>query len=76
MRELVTAASDKAVAILHKHRQQLDEGAKLLLEEESLTREELPLLDDLRLPLRPSHSLRPPEAICEMLGLERSRACR
>jgi cell division protease FtsH len=49
VRELVTAASDKAIAILRRHRQQLDEGAKLLLEKESLTREELPLLEELRL---------------------------
>jgi cell division protease FtsH len=45
VRELATAAFEKASAILRKYRRQLDEGARLLLEKETLTREELPLLD-------------------------------
>ena len=49
MRELVTAAFDKALAILCKYRGQLDEGAKLLLEKETLTREQIPALRDLPL---------------------------
>ena len=45
VRELTTAAFEKASAILRKYRRQLDEGARLLLEKETLTREELPLLE-------------------------------
>jgi cell division protease FtsH len=49
VRELVTAAFEKALAILRKHRKLLEEGAKLLLEKEALTRDELPMLDELKL---------------------------
>jgi len=49
VRELVTAAFERALAVLRKHRKPLDEGARLLLEKETLTREELPALDELRL---------------------------
>jgi cell division protease FtsH len=49
VRELVTGAFDKALAILSKYRAQLDEGAKLLLEKETLTREQMPVLRDLPL---------------------------
>jgi cell division protease FtsH len=51
VRELVGGAFEKALAILRKHRKQLDEGAKLLLEKETLTREELPMLRELELPV-------------------------
>jgi cell division protease FtsH len=51
VRELVSAAFEKALAILRKHRKQLDEGAKLLLERETLTREELPALEAVGLPV-------------------------
>jgi cell division protease FtsH len=44
IRELVSQAFDKATAILTKYRAQLDAGAKLLLEKETLTRDELPSL--------------------------------
>ncbi len=49
VRELVTAAFEKALAILRKHRNLLEEGAKLLLEKEALTRDELPMLEGLKL---------------------------
>jgi len=41
VRELATAAFDQALGILRDHRAELDEGAKLLLEKETLVREEL-----------------------------------
>jgi cell division protease FtsH len=46
VRELITAAFDKALATLRGYRPQLDEGARRLLERETLTREELPALDE------------------------------
>jgi cell division protease FtsH len=49
VRELVGSAFARAVEILRKYRRQLDEGATLLLERETLSREELPLLNELRL---------------------------
>ncbi len=49
VRELVTAAFERALAILGTYRSQLDEGAKLLLARETLTREELPVLEERRL---------------------------
>jgi cell division protease FtsH len=49
VRELVTAAFDTALACLGTYRRQLDEGAKRLLARETLTREELPVLDERRL---------------------------
>ena len=48
VRDLITAAFEQALAILRKHRTQLDEGAKLLLEKETLTRDEMPALAELR----------------------------
>jgi cell division protease FtsH len=48
VRELVTKAFDKALDILRQHRRELDEGAKLLLEKETLQREELPALMEFR----------------------------
>jgi cell division protease FtsH len=48
VRELVTKAFDKALDILRQHRRELDEGAKLLLERETLQREELPALMEFR----------------------------
>jgi cell division protease FtsH len=45
VRELTTAAFEKASVTLRKYRRQLDEGARLLLEKETLSREELPLLE-------------------------------
>ncbi len=44
IRELVNQAFDKATAILTKYRTQLDAGAKQLLEQETMTRDELPSL--------------------------------
>ena len=49
VRELVGSAFEKALDILRQYRQQLDQGAKLLLEKETLTREELPLLQGLKI---------------------------
>jgi cell division protease FtsH len=49
VRELVGAAFDKALAILRKYRRQLEEGARLLLEKETLTREQMPALEEARL---------------------------
>jgi cell division protease FtsH len=49
VRELVSSAFEKALDILGKYRQQLDEGAKLLLEKETLTREELPALEGFKM---------------------------
>jgi len=48
VRELTTAAFEMASAILRTYRGQLDTGAKLLLEKETLTRDELPLLEELK----------------------------
>jgi cell division protease FtsH len=45
VREVTTAAFEKASALLRKYRWQLDEGARLLLEKETLTREELRLIE-------------------------------
>ncbi len=45
-RELTTGASEKAPGILRKYRSQLECGAKLLLEKETLMREELPPLQE------------------------------
>jgi len=49
IRELVTASFEKALSILRRYRGQLDVGAKLLLEKETLTREQLPMLQELPL---------------------------
>ena len=49
VRELVGSAFEKALDILRQYRQQLDQGAKLLLEKETLTREELPVLQGLKI---------------------------
>jgi len=49
VRELVGAAYDKALGILHINRKPLEDGARLLLEKETLTREELPSLAGLKL---------------------------
>ncbi len=49
VRELVSSAFEKALDILGKYRQQLDEGAKRLLEKETLTREELPVLEGFKM---------------------------
>jgi cell division protease FtsH len=46
VREFVTAAYEKAAAILSRYRRQLDQGAKLLLERETLARDELPALEE------------------------------
>jgi cell division protease FtsH len=48
VRDLVAKAFDKALDILRRYRRELDEGAKLLLEKETLQREELPALTKLR----------------------------
>jgi len=48
VRELTTAAFETASAILRTYRRQLDTGAKLLLEKETLTGDELPLLEELK----------------------------
>lgn len=48
VRELTTGAFEKALSILRKYRDQLDQGAKLLLEKETLTREELPSLEEFK----------------------------
>jgi len=49
VRELIADAYQKALEVLRQNRSALDEGAMLLLEKESLTREELPPLQSLRL---------------------------
>ena len=46
IRELVNQAFDKATAILTKYRTELDAGAKQLLEQETMTRDELPSLTE------------------------------
>ena len=48
VRELTTAAFETASGILRTYRVQLDTGAKLLLEKETLTRDELPSLEELK----------------------------
>lgn len=53
VRELVGGAFEKALSTLRRYRGQLDEGAKLLLEKETLTRDELPALEQLEWPRRP-----------------------
>jgi cell division protease FtsH len=49
VRDIVGAAFDRALDILRTYRSQLDEGAKLLLERETLSRDELPQLKEVRL---------------------------
>ncbi len=49
VREIVGVAFERALDILRRYRKQLDEGAELLLEKETLSREELPLLEELGL---------------------------
>jgi cell division protease FtsH len=49
VRELIGAAFEKALSTLRQCRTQLDEGAKLLLEKETLTREDFPVLGQLKL---------------------------
>jgi cell division protease FtsH len=49
VRELIAAAYEKALAVLRQNRAALEQGAKLLLEKETLTREELPPLAEIRL---------------------------
>jgi len=51
IRELVTASFEKALSILRGYRNQLDQGAKLLLEKETLTGDQMPLLEELKLPI-------------------------
>ena len=51
VRELVTASFQKALSILRVYRNQLDHGAKLLLEKETLTRDQIPVLEELKLPI-------------------------
>jgi cell division protease FtsH len=48
VRDLVATAFETALAILRAHREELEEGARLLLERETLTREELPRLEQFR----------------------------
>ncbi len=48
VRELTTGAFERAQSILRKHRSQLEQGAKLLLEKETVTRDELPSLQELQ----------------------------
>jgi cell division protease FtsH len=58
VRELVGAAFERALAILRRYRKELDEGAQLLLEKETLAREQLPILSELELPAVSSVSIR------------------
>jgi cell division protease FtsH len=51
VRELTAGAFENALGILRKYRSQLERGAKLLLEKETLTREELPPLQELQPPI-------------------------
>jgi cell division protease FtsH len=51
VRELITAAFENALAILRMYRRQLDDGATRLLARETLTRDELPLLEPYRIPV-------------------------
>lgn len=48
VREITFGAFEKASTILRKYRDQLDHGAKLLLQKETLTRDELPSIGDLK----------------------------
>ena len=48
VREITFGAFEKASTILRKYREQLDHGAKLLLQKETLTRDELPSIGDLK----------------------------
>jgi cell division protease FtsH len=45
VREIIAAAFERAIGTLRTYRAQLDEGARLLLAKETLTREDLPALD-------------------------------
>jgi cell division protease FtsH len=49
VRELIAAAFETALATLRRYREQLEEGAKLLLARETLSRDELPVLGERRL---------------------------
>ncbi len=49
VRELIRAAYETALAVLRQNRSALEDGARLLLEKETLTREELPPLAELKL---------------------------
>ena len=49
VRELIDGAYESALAVLRQNRKALQEGARLLLEKETLTREELPPLAEIRL---------------------------
>jgi cell division protease FtsH len=51
VRELTTGAFEKALGILRTYRAQLEQGATLLLEKETLTRDELPSLEERRPPI-------------------------
>jgi cell division protease FtsH len=51
VRELVTASFEKALSILRVYRNQLDRGANLLLEKETLTHDQMPLLEEIKLPV-------------------------
>jgi cell division protease FtsH len=48
VRELTTGAFERALGVLRNYRSQLEQGARLLLEKETLTREELPPLQALQ----------------------------
>ena len=48
VRELTNGAFGKALANLRKYRGQLERGARLLLEKETLAREDLPPLEELK----------------------------
>jgi ATP-dependent Zn protease len=45
----VTTRVDPELAVLRQNRKALEEGARLLLEKETLTREELPPLAEIKL---------------------------
>lgn len=49
VREPIAAAYVQALSVLRQNRKALEEGARLLLEKETLTREELPPLAELKL---------------------------
>lgn len=48
VRELTTGAFERATALLRTYRAQLETGARMLLEKETLTQEELPRLQELK----------------------------
>jgi len=48
VRELIDAAYESALAVLRRNRRALEQGAQLLLEKETLTREELPALSEVK----------------------------